>query len=283
MARIRTIKPEFPQSETIGKLSRDARLLFIQLWTICDDAGRTRGASRMLASLLYPYDTDAPSLIDDWLAELDRLGVIIRYRVGDNAYVQVAKWREHQKIDRPSDSRLPPFANNREASRVLDEPSTTDLGPRTVDLGPVPRTVDRGPKVKSVRAQTALTEPEAFTAFYARYPKKVGKGDALKAWITLNPSPELIAEIHRALDWQIGQPKWKENGGEFIKHPSGWIRGRRWEDAPIAPVRPRSLGPVYTDDDWFEECKRLHNGECGLERHRHAHRMDMEAAKAASA
>ena len=39
MARIRTIKPEFPQSETIGKLSREARLLFIQLWTLADDEG----------------------------------------------------------------------------------------------------------------------------------------------------------------------------------------------------------------------------------------------------
>ena len=42
MPRIRTIKPEFPQSETIGRLSRDARLLFLQLFTLVDDAGRAR-------------------------------------------------------------------------------------------------------------------------------------------------------------------------------------------------------------------------------------------------
>jgi hypothetical protein len=59
MARIRTIKPEFPQSESMGRISRDARLLFVQLWCICDDHGRTRAASRMLASLLFPYDDDA--------------------------------------------------------------------------------------------------------------------------------------------------------------------------------------------------------------------------------
>ncbi|WP_050996281.1 MULTISPECIES: hypothetical protein [Bradyrhizobium] len=74
MARIRTIKPEFPQSETIGKLSREARLLFIQLWTLADDEGRARAASRMLASLLYPYDDDAPGLMDDWLAQLEHHG-----------------------------------------------------------------------------------------------------------------------------------------------------------------------------------------------------------------
>jgi hypothetical protein len=72
VARIRTIKPEFPQSESMGNVSRDARLLFVLLWTLCDDSGRTRAASRMLASLLYPYDDDAPGLIDGWLGELER-------------------------------------------------------------------------------------------------------------------------------------------------------------------------------------------------------------------
>jgi hypothetical protein len=72
MARIRTIKPEFPQSESIGRMSRDARLLFVKMWTLADDSGRLRASSQMLASLLYPYDDDAASLIDLWLAEIER-------------------------------------------------------------------------------------------------------------------------------------------------------------------------------------------------------------------
>ena len=81
MARIRTIKPEFPHSESMGRVSRDARLLFIQLWTLCDDSGRTLGNSRMLASLLFPYDDDAPAAIDNWLEEHDREGCILRYQI----------------------------------------------------------------------------------------------------------------------------------------------------------------------------------------------------------
>ena len=45
MGRIRTIKPEFPQSESMGRVSRDARLTFILLWTMADDAGRLRSCS----------------------------------------------------------------------------------------------------------------------------------------------------------------------------------------------------------------------------------------------
>jgi hypothetical protein len=140
MGRIRTIKPEFPKSETIGSLSRDARLLFIQLWTEADDSGRLRGASRLLASLLYPYDEDAPALIDSWLSELSEKGCIRRYQVKGNQYVEIANWLEHQKIDRPSPSRLPSFDEGseipREDSRGLED------GPRTLDLGSVPRTKD---------------------------------------------------------------------------------------------------------------------------------------------
>lgn len=119
MARIRTIKPEFPQSESLGRVSRDARLLFAMLFTVADDAGRLRGASRMLASLLFPYDDDAPRLIDGWLTELEMEGCIRRYEVNGSRYIDIPKWLEHQKIDRPSQSRFPAFD---EASRIIAKP-----------------------------------------------------------------------------------------------------------------------------------------------------------------
>lgn len=135
LARIRSIKPEFPQSESMGAISRDARLLFCLLWTVCDDEGRTRGASRMLASLLFPYDDDAPRLIDGWLSELESVQCIVRYSVAGSTYLQVCNWLIHQKIDKPSKSRLPAFV---ESSRILAkgrEASAPDLGPRILDLG----------------------------------------------------------------------------------------------------------------------------------------------------
>lgn len=123
MGRIRSIKPEFPQSESMGNVSRDARLLFIQLWTIADDSGRLRAASRMLASLLYPYDKDAGDLIDGWLDELDREKCIFRYKAEGQSYIEIANWLDHQKIDHPTPSKIPPFAKPRECSRKSREAS----------------------------------------------------------------------------------------------------------------------------------------------------------------
>lgn len=136
MGRIRCIKPDFAQSESMGRVSREARLLFILLWTVVDDAGRTRASSRMLASLLYPYDDDvagtressrmlanaresSTNLIDAWMAELEAENCLVRYVVDGSTYLQICNWARHQKIDRPSASKIPAFD---ESSRVLANP-----------------------------------------------------------------------------------------------------------------------------------------------------------------
>lgn len=126
MGRIRSIKPEFPHSESMGRVSRDARLLFILLWTHVDDSGKARGNSRILASLLFPYDDDAIGQIDGWLAELEAEGCIARYSHEGSTYIQVSNWLKHQKIDKPTASKIPEFA---ESSRILANP------PRRIGYG----------------------------------------------------------------------------------------------------------------------------------------------------
>ena len=114
----------------MGRVSRDARLLFILTWTLADDEGRLRANSRMLASLLFPYDDDAAKLIDGWIQELELQGCIVRYKQSDDSYMQICKWHIHQKIDKPSKSKIPAFD---ESSRILSNPlerSSEDQGSR---------------------------------------------------------------------------------------------------------------------------------------------------------
>ncbi|MCE9567468.1 MAG: hypothetical protein K8U57_36160 [Planctomycetes bacterium] len=128
MARIRTIKPEFPQSESVGNVSRDARLTFILLWTIADDSGRLRGNSRMLASVLFPYDPDAGKLIDKWLGELEAQACIHRYAFAGAQYIQVLKWQQHQRVDKPSPSKIPPPPEDSRPLARIREDSCGDQG-----------------------------------------------------------------------------------------------------------------------------------------------------------
>jgi hypothetical protein len=130
MGRIRTIKPDFPQSQTVTTLSRDARLLYIQLWTIADDEGRAVGAPGIVASLLYPLDADARGLVEEWLSELERAGCIRCYEVDGKLYLDLPNWLKHQKIDRPSPSKLPAYSSN--PRRTFDERSATPRSNSTV-------------------------------------------------------------------------------------------------------------------------------------------------------
>lgn len=133
MARIRTIKPDFPQSESMGRISRDARLLFVQLWTFADDSGRSRGSSRMLASVLFPFDDDAPNLIDGWMAELERESCVTRYMVDGTTYLQIKNWEKHQKIDKPSPSKIPSAPEKSEIAHSFREPSLNIREPSITD------------------------------------------------------------------------------------------------------------------------------------------------------
>jgi hypothetical protein len=113
----------------------------------------------MLASILYPYDDDAKSLMDGWLLELERGEHIRRYAVDGSQYLEISKWLEHQKIDRPSASRLPeyrePSEKPREESRALDAdlvPSTLDLVPSTPAATEAPRAREAGKKSRKGNA-----------------------------------------------------------------------------------------------------------------------------------
>jgi hypothetical protein len=86
----------------------------------------------MLASLLYPYDEDAGTLIDGWLKELEDKEHIRRYAVDGHTYLEVLNWLNHQKIDRPSASKLPKFD---ESSRVLAKVSVGREGIKEGDQG----------------------------------------------------------------------------------------------------------------------------------------------------
>jgi hypothetical protein len=120
MARIRTIKPESPPSESTGRVLRDARLLFVMLFTIVDDEGRARAATRMLASLLFPYDDDANAQLAEWLSELERENCVELYEVDGNAS------SDRELVGASADRQavaLAPSRAARETGRAFREPA----------------------------------------------------------------------------------------------------------------------------------------------------------------
>lgn len=223
MARIRTIKPEFPQSESMGRVSRESRLCFILLFTLADDAGRLRGNSRMLASLLYPYDDDAKKVIDKWLAELHEEGCIVRYEIEGDQYIQINKWLQHQKIDRPSESKIPAFD---EASRVLANVIGASRN-NTLYQG-----MDQG-KDQGVAA-------DAFESFWTAYPKKKARPAAERAFKAAKINGHL-SDVLKDIESKSDSAEWKKEKGQYIPYPATYLNERRWEDVE-GTTTSQSLG-----------------------------------------
>lgn len=119
--RIRTIKPSFWSSSKLATVSHLARLLFIGLFNEADDDGRLNGSAFRLAGALFQYDVeDAASFpigvqqVAGCLAELEAVGLIKRYsapskeKAKTEQLIWLPGWYEHQRINKPTPSRLPP-------------------------------------------------------------------------------------------------------------------------------------------------------------------------------
>lgn len=112
MSRIRTIKPEFWASPKVGRVSRDARLCLLGLLNEADDEGRLIDSPRRLLGVLFSYDIDLDDEdVDALLNELARARLIYRYEVDGFEYIEVHGF-DHQRIDKPKPSRLPPRPND---------------------------------------------------------------------------------------------------------------------------------------------------------------------------
>jgi len=69
-----------------------------------------------------------------------------------------------------------------------------------------------------------------FEIFWGAYPNKKAKIEAFKAWVSVNGKRPEISFILEAIKKQKASPVWIKDGGQFIPHPSTWLRAGRWDD-----------------------------------------------------
>jgi hypothetical protein len=134
--RIRTVKPDFWKSESNGKLSLNARLLFIGLFNHADDEGRFRASPALIRAELFPYDDIALSAITGLMKELfDNGRKIIIYSGNDgDQYGFIPSFKDHQLVNRPQASKLPKPPDNPPIHGMFSECSVNDHGAFTAVL-----------------------------------------------------------------------------------------------------------------------------------------------------
>jgi hypothetical protein len=108
MARIRTIKPSFWKDQKVGRLQRDARLMFIGLWNLADDEGVVCGDASAIKSELFPFDERLRlKTVEVWITQLIEALMIIPLNYQDESYYLIRTFKNHQSINKPLESKIP--------------------------------------------------------------------------------------------------------------------------------------------------------------------------------
>lgn len=191
MARIRTIKPSFFTSEDVSALPLRARLTWIGLWTHCDDAGRAKDNPKLIKAAIWPLDNVTLADIEEDLSTLAEHGRIVRYEVDGKRLLEVTNWSEHQKISRPTPSKLPP--PSRIAHAQLSEGSHQE-GKGRERKGSVARDIpedfgDPGPDPRCPKHLSTRNPPNCGNCADARKARNRWETERSKRWASLPRCP----------------------------------------------------------------------------------------------
>lgn len=123
MPRIRSLKPEHRQHRKIGPLSHFDYRLWVGLLFEVDDAGRMVYDPLQVRASVFPYYRNLKvEAVVLGVVRLAELGLVRVYQVAGVKYLEFPSWLDHQKIDHPTGSKLPPYHPENDVSRGLANP-----------------------------------------------------------------------------------------------------------------------------------------------------------------
>ena len=96
-------------------------------------------------------------------------------------------------------------------------------------------------------------ENAEFDAFWKLYPRKEGKGNALRAWKKLKSPKETLVLIRGALAWQATSYNWTKDGGQYRPLPASYLNGLRWLDERREWTGPEKGSPVVAPVQHYPE------------------------------
>jgi hypothetical protein len=246
MARARNIKPGFFTNELLGESDPLHSLLFIGLWLLADREGRLEDRPVRIRSSIMPlrFQVDADAILS-WLHENQ---FITRYEIKGKKYIQIENFGKHQQPHyKEVASEIPPppgRKKDRQPSTNVESTSVqrqVNVGSTSAHVRPtkslhdplIPDSLIPSSLIPDSLIPDTLSPELSFGVFWSDWPKKVARGDALKAWNKLAPSVELAAIILADVARRKQSPDWHKENGKYIPHPATYLNGRRWEDEGV--------------------------------------------------
>ena len=296
MARIRSIKIGFFRNEDLAVFSPFHRLLFEGLWLLADKAGLLEDRPKRIHADLFPFDPalDVDAMLTD-LADGER-PFILRYEANGKRYISVLNFQVHQ---RPHHTEPPSTIPRPETSDLLNPPDVSRDSP-----------LDDG-EYQDGREGKGIDIGEGKGREMRLAPRPCSPADLRDAWngLTTEPIPkarELTDARKRSAQARLKERAFEQwrivigriNASPFCRgfNDRGWLATFDWLLKPDTATKvlegkyddhkPRQIAAVSVNEqpgeDWFSECKALHNNECSSPAG-HANRMAIDAFKAEQA
>ena len=270
--RIRTVKPEFWSDQKVGCWDAETRLAFIWCWNEADDEGRMRLSPAALRSGAFMFHDMPIARAAQLLGIMCSSGRIIPYQANGETYGAILHFQDHQVINRPHPSRIPPPPDIPDHN-IINDLSRMDHGSITTGMERNGIGMDQG---KEGNGKGEL-EGEAVATLLAPTPKveikKMAKpkaADPLKrirlntetwafegieasdidGWKAAAPDVDIKRELNQLMSYAQTHEKWlrdRTKGGRWMVAIKAWMERaqgfsltggsgakppKRWQDDP---------------------------------------------------
>ena len=203
MARTRSLKPSFFKNEHLAECEPMARLLFAGLWTLADSQGRLECRPLRIKAELFPYDNcDIVAL----LGQLEARGFVVAYRSGEQTYIEIPTFTEHQRCHPSEQPNGIPAADSCEIVKIHGEPGkiTANCALYPSTFNPSTSNPLGAPSKPATRSGSKPPDPLRWNAESGWE----GITDADHAeWSQAYPAADLPVELAKATQWLKANPK----------------------------------------------------------------------------
>lgn len=203
-------------SDAFLDMPLSSQALYFHLSMRADDDGFLNNAKKIQRTL---------GCADDDLKILFAKNFVIPFETG---VCVIKHWLIHNMIQKDR-YKVTMYSEEKDKLSIKNNKSYTMLTECVQDVNtPLPQV--RLGKVRLGKDSKSIDRQEFesyFDDFWYKYPKKVGKVDAIKSWNKMKPDILLVID---ALNWQIETKQWQQEGGKYIPNPATYLNQGRWMD-----------------------------------------------------
>lgn len=226
-------------------LSSDTvRLLYTWLLSHLDANGNFYADPVMVNNLVFTRLGHTVKTVSSALDELANAGLIIRYQIDGETYLNYPDFFEKQPKLNPEREGNSDIPNLTSESLINNSCVNQEL-----------LLQQSAEYKKKNKKKISISVNDNFEDFWQVYPKKVNKKEAISAWNKAKLPP--LQTILKSIEKQKKSSQWLEQDGKFIPYPSSWLNKERWNDE----LQSSTASPSTAIQDNMTNCK-----QCGHRR-----------------